>query len=94
MTTQCKIFNIDLFTIKKEEIDFMSGYKITFTEDNCFNELVSWYNVYFNKVNKKVELFSGPLDEPTHWKQTVFYIEDDFQMKIGDNLWGNIVVIK
>ena len=72
----------------------MSGYKITFTEDDCFNGLVSWFNVYFNKVNKKVVLPTGPLDEPTHWKQTVFYIEDDIQVRKGDTLWGNIAVIK
>ena len=94
ISTKCKIFDIDLYKVKKEELDFMSGYKITFTEDDCFNGLVSWFNVYFNKVNKKVVLSTGPLDEPTHWKQTVFYIEDDIQVKKGDTLWGNIAVIK
>ena len=37
---------------------------------------------------------TGPLDETTHWKQTVFYIEDDIFVRKGEKLWGNIAVIK
>ena len=94
ISSQCKIFDIDLYKIKKEELDFMSGYQIIFDEDNCFNGLVAWFNVYFNKGKKKVVLPTGPWDTPTHWKQTVFYIEDDVLVKKGDKLWGNIAVIK
>ena len=94
ISSQCKIFDIDLYKIKKEELDFMSGYQIIFDEDNCFNGLVAWFNVYFNKGKKKVVLPTGPWDIPTHWKQTVFYIEDDILVKKGDKLWGNIAVIK
>ena len=90
----CKIFDIDLYKIKKEELDFMSGYQIIFNEDECFNGLVAWFNVSFNKVKNKVVLPTGPLDETTHWKQTVFYIEDDVYVKKGEKLWGNIAVIK
>ena len=94
ISTSCKIFDIDLYQIKKEQLDFMSGYQIEFTEEDCFNGLVSWFNVSFNKVNKKVVLSTSPLDEHTHWKQVVFYIEDDVYVKKGDKLWGNISVIK
>ena len=90
----CKIFDIDLYKIKKEELDFMSGYQIVFNEDECFNGLVAWFNVSFNKVKNKVILPTGPLDETTHWKQTVFYIEDDVYVRKGEKLWGNIAVIK
>ena len=94
ISNECKIFDIDLYNVKKEELDFMSGYRIEFDEDTIFNGLVCWFNVYFNKVNKKIVLPTGPLDEPTHWKQTVFYIEDDVEVQKGDKLWGNIAVIK
>ena len=94
ISTTCKIFDIDLYKVKKEELDFMSGYQIEFTEDTTFNGLVAWFNVEFNKVNKKVVLPTGPYDERTHWKQTVFYIEDDVEVDKGDKLWGNIAVIK
>jgi len=94
ISSTCKIFDIDIYKIKKEELDFMSGYEIQFNCDECFNGLVSWFNVSFNKVKNKVILPTGPYDEPTHWKQVVFYIEDNVYVKNGEKLKGNIAVIK
>ena len=94
ISSTCKIYDIDLYKIKKEELDFMSGYEIVFDCDDCFNGLVSWFNVSFNKVQNKVILPTGPYDKPTHWKQVVFYIEDDVYVKKGEKLKGNIAVIK
>jgi protein arginine N-methyltransferase 1 len=94
ISSTCKIYDIDLYNIKKEELDFMSGYQIEFNCDDIFNGLVSWFNVSFNKVQNKVLLPTGPYDKPTHWKQVVFYIEDDVYVKKGTKLKGNIAVIK
>ena len=94
ISSTCKIYDIDLYNVKKEELDFMSGYQIEFNCDDCFNGLVSWFNVSFNKVQNKVILPTGPYDKPTHWKQVVFYIEDDVYVKKGTKLKGNIAVIK
>ena len=94
ISSSCKIFDIDLYKIKKEELDFMSGYEIKFNCDDCFNGLVSWFNVSFNKVQNNITLSTAPYDEPTHWKQVVFYIEDNVYVKKGENLKGNIAVIK
>ena len=94
ISSTCKIYDIDLYKIKKEDLDFMSGYEIEFNCDECFNGLVSWFNVSFNKVQNKVTLPTGPYDTATHWKQVVFYIEDDVYVKNGEKLKGNIAVIK
>ena len=90
----CKIYDIDLYNIKKEELDFMSGYQIEFNKNDTFNGLVTWFNVSFNKVKNKVILSTGPFDNHTHWEQTIFYIEDDVKVKKGQKLYGNIAVIK
>ena len=94
ISSSCKIFDIDLYKVKIEELDFLSGYEIEFNEDDCFNGLVSWFNVIFSKVENKVTLKTGPYDEKTHWKQTVFYIEDDVYVQKGEKLRGNIAVSK
>ena len=90
----CKIYDIDLYKVKKEELDFMSGYQIEFNRNEIFNALVTWFNVSFNKVKNKVVLGTSPFDIKTHWEQTIFYIEDDVIVKKGQKLWGNIAVIK
>ena len=90
----CKVYDIDLYKVKKEELDFMNGYKIEFNKDEYFNGLVTWFDVSFNKVKNKVVLGTGPYDKRTHWEQTIFYIEEDIFVKKGEKLWGNIAVIK
>ena len=90
----CKIYDIDLYKVKKEELDFMSGYQIEFNKNDIFNALVTWFNVSFNKVKNKVVLGTSPFENKTHWEQTIFYIEDDVYVKKGQKLWGNIAVIK
>ena len=55
---------------------------------------MAWFNVTFNRIKNRITLSTAPEDEPTHWKQTVFYIEDDVYVKKGEKLWGNIAVIK
>lgn len=94
ISSTCKIYDIDLYKITTKELDFMAGYEIEFKFDDCFNGLVSWFNVSFNKVQNKVVLPTGPYDVPTHWKQVVFYIEDDIYVHKGEKLKGNIAVIK
>ena len=94
ISSSCKIYDIDLYKITTKELDFMSGYEVEFNSDECFNGLVSWFNVSFTKVPNQVVLPTGPYDTPTHWKQVVFYIEDDVYVNKGDKLKGNIAVIK
>ena len=94
ISTVKKIFDIDLYTVKKEDLDFSSGYEIEFIRNDTFNCLVCWFDVIFSKVPNKVTLKTGPFDNPTHWKQTIFYIEDDIKVKKGEKLKGCIAAVK
>ena len=42
----------------------------------------------FNLINL------GPFSKETHWKQTVFYLENFIPVKKGDELYGSIAVKK
>ena len=89
-----KVFDINLYNVKKEDLDFSSGYEIEFIRDDTFNCLVCWFEVEFSKLDNKVCLKTGPFDEPTHWKQTIFYIEDDIKVEKGEKLKGSICAVK
>ena len=62
ISTIKKIFDIDLYTVKKEDLDFSSGYEIEFIRDDTFNCLVCWFDVVFSKVPNKVTLKTGPYE--------------------------------
>jgi protein arginine N-methyltransferase 1 len=93
-STVNKIFDIDLYTVTKEELDFSAGFDIEFMRDDNVHGLITWFDVVFEKMPYKVTLPTGPFDEPTHWKQVIFYMEKELTVKKGDKLSGNILAIK
>lgn len=89
-----KIFDINLYTVKKSELDFSTAFKLNINKDDCVHGLCSWFDVEFEKCKHKVLLPTGPFDHPTHWKQTVFYLNKEIKVKKGDIIEGEILVIK
>ena len=51
MSDTCKILDIDLYTVTKEELDFESDFKINITRDDYCHALVSYFNVEFSKTH-------------------------------------------
>ena len=93
-TSSCRILDIDLYTVKKEDLDFSSKYEITFTRDDRFSGLVAWFDTGFTKLTKPYNLTTSPYKKSTHWSQTIFYTKNDLKVKKGDKVTGSIAVKK
>ena len=94
-TSSCRIFEIDLYTVKKEDLDFSSKYELTFTTNNDrFSGLVAWFDTGFTKLTKKFNLTTSPYHKSTHWSQTIFYTKNDLKVNKGDKVTGSIAVRK
>jgi protein arginine N-methyltransferase 1 len=94
-SNSCKIFEVDLLNVKKEELDFSSHYELTFNRNNdFFSGIVGWFETGFTKLNKKFNLSTSPYLKSTHWQQTVFYVKKDFAVNKGDKVTGSIAVRK
>ena len=91
----CRILDIDLYTVKKEDLDFSSKYELTFCRDNdYFSGLVAWFDTGFTKLNKKFNLSTSPFQKATHWSQTIFYTKNNLKVNKGDKVTGSIAVRK
>lgn len=55
---------------------------------------VCWFDVVFNACRVPLTLTTSPRNKYTHWKQTVFYIQDDIAIDPGDVITGMIAVRK
>lgn len=55
----CRILDIDLYTVTKEELDFSNQYEITFMRRDTLNALVCWFDCYFDKLPNKVNFSTG-----------------------------------
>ena len=94
ISNSCKIFDIDLYTVKVEDLDFSAGYEIIFNKDDTFNGFVTWFDVEFDKIPNKITLSTSPYEPSTHWKQVMFYSKNDIEVKKKEKLKGSICVIK
>lgn len=93
-SSHCKVFEIDLYTVKKEDLDFSSNYELTFFRNDTVHGLIVWFDIYFDKVPNKVEFTTSPYSKATHWKQVIMYTDFDLFVEKGEILKGSIAVRK
>lgn len=92
ITNSCAILDIDLYTVTKEELDFSSKFELTFNRDDYCHALVAYFDVVFDKTHDKIAFSTGPKAHYTHWKQTVFYLDDFTPAGVGEKMTGEITV--
>ena len=51
--------------------------------------MVTFFQIEFSKCHKRVGFSTAPEAPYTHWKQTVFYLEDYITSKKDEELFGN-----
>lgn len=93
-SSTCKILDIDLYTVKKEDLDFSSKYELNFFRNDSFVGLVAWFDCRFTKLDHTFLLSTSPYFRQTHWKQTMFLSDKILHVKKGTILTGSIAVRK
>lgn len=87
-TSPCKLLELDLLTMKREEVSFSSNFTLIANRDEYCHAFLVHFDVHFSKCHTKVTLSTAPWKEYTHWKQCVFYIREDLMMKKGEKVSG------
>lgn len=90
MSLPSEICSINLLTIQSEDLKLIKN-KFSF---DCFgsaevNGFVGWFKVSFPK---ETILSTSPYDSPTHWHQSLFYIDDHINTKQSDVISGSITI--
>lgn len=92
MSDACRVLSIDIATVTKEELDFSSKWKINFNRNDYCHALVAYFNIEFSKTHTKLRFSTSPKAEYTHWKQTVFYLDEPVVCEEGESMTGTINV--
>ena len=91
ITNQSELYNIDIRTVKVEQLAFKKDFKIVFNRDDTCHAIVVHFDTIFDHgLDTKIKFGTGPDNEYTHWKQTVFYLNDIMRVTCGDTLTGTI----
>jgi cyclopropane fatty-acyl-phospholipid synthase-like methyltransferase len=90
-STHCKIHEIDLMTVEKEKVgSFEAEFSIKANRDDYIHAMVLYWTCEFSKCHTFTGFTTAPGATYTHWKQTVFYLDDDITCKRGEELAGTI----
>ncbi len=88
------VLDVDIYTVTKEQLDFASKFELQVTRDDYIHAIVAYFTVEFSKTHTKLKFSTGPRSEYTHWKQTVFYLDEPVVAKAGDVLSGDMKVAR
>lgn len=88
----CPVLNIDLYTVTKEQLDFTAPFTLNINRDDYCHAFVAYFTVEFSKTHTRLMFSTGPRSEYTHWKQTVFYLEEPMTVTSGETVTGTITV--
>lgn len=84
------IFSIDLYTVTPAELAFSVPFSLSITRNDFVHALISWFDIEFTACHKPIRFSTGPHAKYTHWKQTVFYLQDVLTVNRGETIVGNI----
>lgn len=80
---------IDLYTVTVPDLAFESDWQLQVRRDDYIHALVCYFNIEFSKSHTPIGFSTAPDAPYTHWKQTVFYLEDYLVVKYGDIISGS-----
>ncbi|CAD6193905.1 unnamed protein product [Caenorhabditis auriculariae] len=88
VTNNCLLKEVDLYTVKVEDLTFTSNFQLSCARNDYVQALVTFFTVEFSKCHKRTGFSTGPDVQYTHWKQTVFYLMDALTVKKGEQIQG------
>lgn len=89
ITTPHKFFEFDINTVTKEDLAFQRSFSLKAIDSDLCHAYIVWWDCDF-PGDEKVTLPTGPMNKYTHWKQTVFYMDQVLDLKKGDHIEGTI----
>jgi len=88
VTNACLMKEVDLATIKKEDIVFSAPFSLRVRRSDYIHAFVTYFNIEFTHCHKRVGFSTSPESRYTHWKQTVFYTPEVLTCKMGETIDG------
>lgn len=92
VSTDTELIAFDLHKVTKADLDFSADFTIDFNRNDHCHAIVMHFDTVFAACHKPLTLTTSARAQTTHWKQTVFYLEDEIRVFAGEKLTGNITL--
>ena len=90
VTDHCMMLSVDLYNVRKEELNFVTPFRLKSLHEDRVHALVVYFDMWFTSCHKIVHFSTGPHAKYTHWKQTVFYLDEVLHVKVDDEIVGTL----
>ncbi|KAK3285548.1 Protein arginine N-methyltransferase 1 [Cymbomonas tetramitiformis] len=91
VSNHCTLKGVDIENISREECSsFKEDFCLEITRNDYVHALVAYFDVSFNRCHTQIGFSTSPTARQTHWKQTVFYLEDELMVCEGEVLTGTM----
>ncbi|XP_055638433.1 uncharacterized protein LOC129776673 [Toxorhynchites rutilus septentrionalis] len=84
------IANFDLMEVDVNCPNFSYDFELTAKRTCKLTALVGYFDTFF-ELPVHVEFSTSPYTKPTHWKQTIFYVEEPIPVKEGQVITGKFI---
>lgn len=81
-----KFKEIDLYTVQVADLAFSSKVTLKANRDDYVHALLCFFSCEFSKTKGRLRFSTGPADEQTHWKHTIFYLKDVITICQGETV--------
>lgn len=92
-TTTGTVIEFDLHTCTVEDLNFSEKpFVISFNRKDSVHALLCWFDVEFKDCHQIFRIPTGPRNQYTHWKQTVFYTSEVLHGMPGEEIHGTMTI--
>lgn len=92
VTSACVVKEVDLYTVTKEDLDFKAPFHLNVRRNDYVQALVTFFTIEFTKCHKRIGFSTAPEAPYTHWKQTVFYLNEYITVKKDEEITGTFAM--
>lgn len=88
VTDPVAILTLDLYTVQPADLTFAAPFSLPVRRNDFVHALIAWFDIEFTACHKPIRFSTGPHAKYTHWKQTVFYLNDVLTVEEGERVTG------
>lgn len=92
VTNTYLLYEVDLYTVRVSDLSFTVPFNLTMQRDDYVQAFVAFFDIEFTKCHKKIGFSTSPFHQYTHWKQTVFYMDDYLTLRKGELVQGSFTI--
>ncbi|XDG06593.1 hypothetical protein ABKA04_006208 [Annulohypoxylon sp. FPYF3050] len=86
VTDPVSVLTLDLYKCTTADLAFRIPFKLSARRGDFIHALVAWFDIDFTACHKHIRFSTGPHTKYTHWKQTVFYLDQVLTVLQGEEI--------